>query len=169
MDYQVPKRKMTSGIGEAEKRKYRFFKGKSGKAWLVADVENAAEHIYVEGGKNSQGFGGAELEFELASGDGVIKLKGPWHSNCDAFFCDTGVDIRDKHYTFVIVSRSVEYPGNIYNPLMKDVLYMDKEPCLGSFYRGDELAQKIANELNETVKLYSESSGGSVCKPVEPK
>ena len=55
------------------------------------------------------------------------------------------------------------------NTIMTDVLYIEKEPILGSFNRGEILAQEMANKLEKQVMYYSQSMGGSSCGPVKPK
>lgn len=165
-DFVVQRQPMVCGSAEAEKRRYHKHVGKSGKIWLVADQPNAAANIYVEGGPNSDGFAGRTLTFPLVDG-GEVSLRGPWHTNSDGLFADTGVDVRDKHYTYVVISRRRE-SGEHYESIMVDVLYRDDEPQLGSFHRGDELARQWAREIDAPVFLYSESEGGSSCGQVKP-
>lgn len=165
-DYVVQRQPMRSGQGEAQSRRYYLYTGKSGKRWLVADQDNAAANVYVEGGPNSDGFGGATLTFPLVDGS-EIKLKGPWHGNSDALFEDTGIDVRDRHYTFVVVSRRRE-SGEHYELIHADVLYKDDTPQLGNFHRGDLIAREWAQKLNEIVYLYSASEGGSSSGQVKP-
>ena len=106
-DFVVGRQPIICGSAEAESRKYYKYVGKSGKIWLVADQEDAAANIYAEGGPNSDGFGGRTLTFQLVNGS-EIKLKGPWHTNAQALFEETGIDVRDRHYTFVVISRRRE-------------------------------------------------------------
>jgi len=177
MDYTVKDRQMTCASAEAEKCTYVMQVGKSGRRWLYPDCgSNSASHIYVEGEKNSQGFGGRTLTFKLTPDqlveNGEIKLKGPWHSNSEALFEDTGVDLRDTHVTFVVVSKGREHLDmgecGWYKTVMTDVLYIDDEPTSGSFRRGDEIAKKYANDLGEPVFLHSQSNGGSSTGQVKP-
>ncbi len=165
-DFVVGRLPMVCGSAEAESRRYYKHVGKSGKVWLVADQPDAAANVYVEGGPNSDGFGGRTLTFPLVDGT-ELKLKGPWHANSDSLFHDTGIDVRDKHYTFVVISRGRE-SGEHYESVMVDVLYKDDRPRLGSFHRGDLLAREWAQKLGTPVFLYSRSSGGSSCGQVKP-
>ena len=165
-DYVIGRQPMISARGSAESRRYYRYLGKSGRTWLVADQPNAAANIYVEGGPDSRGFGGSTLTFPLVDGS-EIKLKGPWHANSDSLFADTGVDVRDRHYTFVVISRRRE-SGPHLETICVDVLYKDNEPQLGSFHRGDELARQWAREINASVHLYSDSEGGSSSQFVKP-
>lgn len=165
-DFVVERQPMTCGSSEAESRRYHKHVGKSGKVWLVADQEDAAANVYVEGGPNSDGFGGRTLTFSLVDGT-EIKLKGPWHANSDSLFQDTGIDVRDKHYTFVVISRRRK-SGEHYESVMVDVLYRDERPQLGSFHRGDLLARQWTKNTGASVFLYSQSSGGSSCGQVKP-
>lgn len=165
-DYVVTRQPMVCGSAEAESRRYHKHVGKSGKVWLVADQEDVAANVYVEGGPNSDGFGGRTLTFPLVDGT-EIKLKGPWHANSEALFADTGVDVRDRVFTFVVISRDRK-SGENYESIMVDVLYKDDAPQLGSFHRGDLLAREWAKEIDAPVFLYSQSSGGSSCGQVKP-
>lgn len=165
-DFVIERQPMICGSAEAESRRYYKHVGKSGKIWLVADQEDAAANVYVEGGPNSDGFAGRTLTFPLVDGT-EIKLKGPWHANADAMFADTGVDVRDKHRTFVVVSRDRK-SGKNYESIMVDVLYRDDEPQIGSFHRGDEIARQWAREIGAPVYCYSASAGGSSCGQVKP-
>lgn len=162
------------GSAEAEARKYRLHIGKSGRKWLVGDVPNSAEAIYVEGGPNSRGFAGRELTFPLVGG-GEVKLKGPWHTNCDALLADTGIDVRDKTLSFcVIAKRRVQEtipPSNIYSKtVLLDILYMDKEPVLGPYSRPEiqVMAKAMAVKLGHSIYLHKETHGGGGCGPVDP-
>jgi len=168
MDYTIERRAMTCGSYEAESRKYHLHLSKGGKRYLVADVPNCAGYVYVEGDANSDGFGGRTLSFELVSGE-IIKLKGPWHTNSEDLFRATGVDVRDKHLTFGCISKERGSTGNPYHStIMQDVLYIDKEPTIGPFERIRDMAQRMADERNETLYYYSESESGSSNGPVKP-
>lgn len=169
-DYVIQRQPMRSGQGEAQSRKYHKYLGKSGKTWLVADQPNAGANIYVSanpeelkpGYRGFQGFGGSTLTFPLVNG-GEIKLQGPWHSNSGALYEDTGIDVRDKHYTFVVVSRRRESGGH-YEMIMADVIYRDDAPVLGPFNRGDAIAEELLKTTGaDSLCLYSESEGGSSC------
>lgn len=163
--YIIERQPMISGQGEAQSRQYHMHVGKSGRRWLVAVQEAAAENIYVEGGPNSDGFGGATLTFPIEEGEPVV-LKGPWHANADSLFQDTGIDVRDRHRTFVVVAKDRHYENG--RTILTGILHKDPEPQLGSFHRGDLIAREIARKLDCPVILYSQSSGGSSCGPVKP-
>lgn len=162
-DYKIEPSQMVSASGEASKYKYRLYHSGSGKQWLVADIPNAGDEVYMEGGPNSQGFGGATLAFELLGG-GEIKLKGPWHSSSHALWEAIGIDVRDKHLTFVVISRGRRYENG--QAILTDVIYKDEEPVIGSFDRGKELARRLGHYIRRNLYLYSKSSGGSSCGPI---
>src|SRR5690606_10463847 len=84
--------------------------GKEGTIWLY-DPTNAS-NTYCSGGKGSRGFGGSTVQFTLSNGRGTISLIGPWHSNADNLFEETGVDLRNKFYTWGCVGTGMEYDGN---------------------------------------------------------
>lgn len=89
-----------SGVTEDIVRKMKFKKyiGKSGKTWLVgiANDELHAEmlnEIYVSTNKgDTEGYSGGTLQFQLEDGS-MMSLKGPWHSNPNAFTRDTGIEL----------------------------------------------------------------------------
>lgn len=165
-DFIIERQPMICASAEAESRKYHKYIGKSGRIWLAADQEDAAANVYVEGGPNSDGFAGRTLTFQLTDSS-EIKLKGPWHTNSQALFEDTGVDVRDKYYTYIVISKDRKY-GEHYESIMVDVLYRDEAPQLGSFHRGDVLAREWAREIGVPVYCYSQSKGGSSCGQVKP-
>ncbi len=164
-DFITDSYRMTSGRAEAAERKYHKHISGTDRIYLVADQPNAADNIYVSGDEGSQGFGGSTLSFTLVDGT-EMHLKGPWHTNSHLLKVDTGIDIQDKHETFVVVARDQEYVDG--RTILKDVLYQDAEPTIGFFERGKPIAQKYANELGVPVYLYSQSRGGSSCGPVKP-
>lgn len=164
-DFVIGRKPMLCGSAEAESRRYHKYVGKSDKIWLVADQEDAGSNVYVEGGPNSDGFGGRTLTFLLVDGT-ELKLKGPWHANSQALFEDTSVDVRNKYRTFVVISRRREYIEGL--TVMVDVLYRDEEAQIGSFHRGDLLARAWAKEIGAPVFCYSESRGGSSNGQVKP-
>lgn len=106
--------RMTSGQAEAVSRKYIMYVGKSGWAWFVADQEAKADNIYCTNSENwdvaGNGFGGSTLFLEVINWEeNKLKsenfaLRGGWHSNADALFDDTGVDVRNEHLTFGAIS-----------------------------------------------------------------
>jgi len=112
--------RMQSGRYEAEIRKYKKLIGKSGRIWLVAIQDNPADNIYVSaasaenqpGYKGFRGFAGRTLTFELEDGD-ILELQGPWATNSDALFKDTGYDIRDKYLTFGVIGLSRKYENGV--------------------------------------------------------
>ena len=112
------------------------------------------------------GFAGRELSFKLED-DSVLKLQGPWHSNGDSLFINTGVDIRDKFYTygFIYLDAKCEDGKQHY----KDVLYFDQENVLGSFQRIEDIAQEISNHFKIKVRYGSYSRGGSCHSHKEPE
>jgi hypothetical protein len=164
-DYVIGRQPMRCGSAEAEERRYHKHIGKSGKIWLVADEEGAAAHVYVEGGPNSDGFGGRTLTFPLVDGT-EVKLKGPWHANSDAMFADTGIDVRNQHFTSVCISEGVEY-GRNYETICRGALYRD-ENVLGSFHRPDEIAREWARKLGHRVYMAAQSDGGGHYCFIEP-
>lgn len=160
---------MKCGSSEAESQTYHKYTGKSGKIWLVANQPNAADNVYVEGGKDSDGFAGRTLSFKLVDGC-TLKLTGPWHSNADALFTDTGVDVRDKYLTQGIVALDRQYEDNDYHKpyIYSDVIHYDKSPVIGCFNRIETLAQEFANSTDKIVFYAFISSGGGSSGSLKP-
>lgn len=166
MDYIIENQPMTSGQGEAIAKQYHKYEGKSGRTWLVADVPNAGDYVYVTNNPENttsytqgfQGFGGATLPMLLVEGS-IFQLRGGWHSNSEALYEDTGVDVRDKHLTFIVVARQRVFEAG--QTILKDVLYKDLEPVIGLFDRGKFIANKLYQEFGDPLLLYSRSNGGS--------
>jgi hypothetical protein len=152
------------GQTEAVSKKYFKYEGKSGRTWLVADQPNAADNIYCSNPGNGpgNGFGGAKLSLALVEG-GFFVLNGGWHSNSDSLFRDTGIDLRSKHLTQVVVGRNRTTNSN-HETIITDVLYWEKEPLVGSFYRYKEICDQVIQEYNlDNLVYYMESQDGSSC------
>ena len=148
----------------ADFRNLKTFKkviGKSGVIWLIGNLPNAANHIYVSDDCHGGSFG-QRLSFQLEDGTEEV-LIGPWHSNSESLFNDTGIDIRNKHVTLVVVSQSRGLNT------CDDVVYIDDAPVVGEFDRGKEIAQRIANQLGGQVYLYSRGLSGSSSTPIKPE
>ncbi len=146
--FTAPTYSIMSGIGVAEAATYKRFDGKSGSVWLVAKQPNEADGVYVHNpkDKNSDGFGGATLEFRLDDGS-IYAAKGPWKTGPEELFTDTGYDIRDKHATVVVIgrARSHDYSRDKYygQCIINDVLYQETEPVLGKFDRVKDIAATL--------------------------
>jgi hypothetical protein len=155
---------------ELAKNTYRTAVGKSGKKFYIPDgVPNPADNIYCTESDDwdtpGSGFAGRTLVMECVDEDGNVtteQLKGGWHSNAEALFQETGVDIRDKHKTFVVVAyrRDAE---NFY-----DVVFVDSGPVVGLFQRGEHIATELANKLETPLVCFSRSAGGAVIGMVYP-
>lgn len=147
-------------------------KTESGVWWFWPaehDEQGAMVHvgsIMVFGGPVSDGYGGRTLDFPTRSG--VVKIQGPWHSNTDALYEKTGVDLRDKHRTKGVIALKRQFDGN--DTILADVVWADPdEGTIGTFDRIDVLAQQMANGNNTPVYYYRKSSSGSSCGPMYPK
>lgn len=169
MNYTAKRQAMTCGSAIAEEHVYRKIVDKNHNVWLVAvDVDNPAEFVYFHCLRdvNSDGFAGRVLTFKLEDGT-EYKAKGPWHSNSDQLFRDTGVDVRDTYKTFGCIGlwRSMD---DKCQTTIEDVLYIDDAPTLGLYSRIEKLAQSYADEQTIPVVYYSESSGGNLSAFVYP-
>jgi hypothetical protein len=131
---------------------------RDGTRWFwPADHSTPGEHVHVYACP-SDGYGGAVLRFRCK--DATYECKGPFHSNTDALFAATGVDLRDKHRTWGVVAQRREWEG--LDEILHSILHEDPpEGVIGTFNRVDEIAQKLADERREVLAVYSQSRGGS--------
>lgn len=150
---------MICASSEAESKRLVLVRGKSGRCWLY-DPDGA--DCYVEGGPDSGGFGGRVITFTLLDGT-QVQWKGPWHSNTNALFLDTGVDLRNKHLTWGCVGLGRK--GNT----ITDVIWFDDRPTMGAFDRVESKARELAAERNCPVFVYMQSQGGSLTAMIGAK
>lgn len=157
-----------SASGDAEERKYKMFTGKSGKQWLVAVQPNAADNIYVDGGKGSQGMAGRTLTFILENGEKVDFI-GPWKTGASELLKDTGQDYTQTYYTKGIVALSRENLPWPKGYIFSDILYMDENYVIGAFDRTAKIAQEFADKLGCKVYEASIGKGGGHSGWKDPK
>lgn len=91
----------------------------------------------------------------------TIDIQGPWWSNSDALFSSTGIDVRNTVLSFVVISRDIEYVNH--SAILKDVVYKDDAPTIGSWDRYRTVAKSIFKALPSEDKLmiYHRTQGGS--------
>lgn len=156
MDWTPKELPTISAIGEAAKYVYKKIE-KCGDTWLIPLNSHPADGIHLDKhDPKSEGYGGSYLDFILEDGS-THRAKGPWHSNSRSLYECTGYDIRDKHLTFVVLSRKMEYDSKSYfSPIMKDVVYIDEAPTVGRFERYKELAKQYP----QAKYFYYRSGGG---------
>jgi hypothetical protein len=162
-EYTEKPYRMVSGQGTVYDRTYRKVQGNK-YTWYIPLVDNAAAGIHVDRhDPRSDGYGGSILEFKLEDGT-VDKVKGPWHSNSDALYADTGVDLRGQYYTRVVLARNRVYSGMGLRGTFIDVFYFEEEPVKGVFNRYIEIVQRFLDENPEwdgMVFYHADSEGGS--------
>lgn len=148
---------------EAERREYKMVLDRDQRCVWFYDLTDKSPgstvHVHDPQDEKSDGYGGRVITFKIGKTAEYL-AKGPWHSNSDALFECTGVDLRDKHLTFGCIAkyRGYETGGRTY---LEGILYIDKEPTLGTFGRIREMAKKMATEAGHPIAYHSESSGGS--------
>lgn len=137
--------------------------------WLIAEQPNMADNIYFcSFDPKSEGFGGGTVMFNLLDGE-TIELPGPWHSNADALFSVTGIDIRDRHLSYVVIAEQSEpVIGGYLDYIFKNILYEDTEPTVGLFNRGTIMAREFAKKLGKPVFLLRVGTNGGSHGPVRP-
>ena len=145
---------------EAVEPIYRKIIGKSGCTWLVPIGKFAADNIQVSDGKPGNGYYGHTMVFNLEDGS-TAEFIGLWHTNSDALFKDTGLDIRNKHATKVIIAEVAEYAKGDHRPTLSGIVYEDKDFEEGTFNRGTDLAEIFADKLNKPVYYYVMTGGGA--------
>lgn len=163
-DFTIPGYAMVSAQAMGQDREWKIALGKSGRIWLYSEGRSS---VWVEGGKGSRGCGGSSVAFKLAGGVGSISLVGPWHSNADACFVDTGVDVRSNFMTWGCVGTGRSYDSNTGQSKVTGLVYFDKQPTKGLYERVDLIAWEMQEKDPDTkLYVYSESEGGSHCGPV---
>jgi hypothetical protein len=134
--------------------RFHMVMGKSGRRHLYKENLDP-NYIFVEGGPDSNGCGGRTLDFSMVD-DTIVSLKGPWGSNADYLFEDTGVDLRLRYETQGVIALKSE--GKNWNEyVFTNIIYYEKDFCLGSYDRILDLAQEKANELKQTVHFRERS------------
>lgn len=152
---------------------YKKIVGKSGRNWYI-DTKHEYRSMLVScdprenapGYSGFRGFGGRTLTLNLDDGT-TVEETGPWSSNPDALFSDTGYDVRNKVLSIGVISKKMENTG-AYSRVMMDVVYHDEHPVPGHFKRIEELAQDFADRLGQPMYYYSETYGGSTTFHVKP-
>ena len=105
----------------------------------------------------SQGYAGRWLVFPTADGT-TITLQGPWHSNADALFEYTGIDVRSKHYCQVVIGKDFAAGPPSMN-VITGLLYYE-EPCVQSYDRYKDLLYDLMTQHPELDKLVYNHAGG---------
>lgn len=134
--FVIERQPMICGQAVAQEGNYKMAVDERGCVWLYdLTAKSPAGAIYVHDPNNvkSDGFGGATLTFKVGK-CGKYEAKGPWHTNSEDMFQATGIDLRDKSLTFVVVARRRTYEGHA--TVLEDLLYADAEPMLGSIRTG---------------------------------
>ncbi len=80
--------------------KYNRYDTGGGEIWLVGE-NDSLNNIYVSSTPTNRGFGGTKMSFDLDD-DTTVTLIGPNHSNSDALYNATGIDLKKKDNTHYI-------------------------------------------------------------------
>ena len=155
----------TSYPGPLGNMDYKQLIGKDGRTWLVGNTHNAADHIYADGGKGSEGFGGRTLEFDIDDGS-TLSLIGPWKSNSDHLFAETGHDVRHLHLSMGIISLHQE-PFNYHTGFYINVLHRDHGFEIGPFDRIEQLALGYAAAYRHPTYFAVRTLGGGMARHIE--
>ena len=139
-----------------------------GWVWYIPeDIDNKGDHIHVST-PNKNGYAGSTLQFTMNDGS-VDKVVGPWHSNSESLLRNTGIDLKDTHYTRFIICENTKLRGN--SVLEEGVLY-DTGWQLGYFDsqpNESEMAEFIGKGYQYTRYGVNGSMSGSVDKHLKVK
>jgi hypothetical protein len=131
--------------------------------YLFHDTPDGAENVYFDPeDPRSEGFYGRTIEFLLDTDrhpEAVHPAVGPWHSNADALFDRTGIDLRDRHRTYGAIA--LEKTMTTYETRLHGILHLDSAVTVGRFSRLEDLAHDWQRRLGRPVTVYRESAGGS--------
>jgi hypothetical protein len=169
---------MISGIGEQAKPIYKRCLAKDGRRWWVAaNMPNAADFVYADGGPGSQGFGGATLKFPLEDGT-IDESIGPWHASASGLFEETGYDVRNRTKNWCVIGEEFEYRplGQVFGGganggvvAVLRVHHVDPDGgILHEPYREDIIGHLLANKLRKKLCVIGQSSGGGHITTIEP-
>ena len=160
--YYVKPNQMYAGRGEATKPTYTLYTGTSGCLWLVGDGDDPTDEIYctdsTDPNKAGQGFAGATIEMQLVNGTTFL-LKGGWHASTTGLLIDTGIDLTDKFWVKLTISRRVEY-DDYGTPVMHGLVYQDEDFVQETHERRDKFPQQLSDQLNETLRVLVEGRKG---------
>ncbi len=160
---------MICASGDAEGRVYKLLQGKSGKRWVVAVQENAADNVYQDGGPGSDGMAGRTLTFQLEDGSSVDFI-GPWKTTAGALFADTGHDVRGTTLVQGILAFSMERAKKWEAPdIYRDVIHYDETAVVVAYGSHKDIAQAKANETGREVFFAYVSKGGGAAGAAKPK
>lgn len=162
--FTIPSYGMISAQGIANSNEWKIAIGKSGHIWLYHPERSM---VWVSGGKGSEGCGGSTVDFPLADGLGKISLVGPWNSNADECFRETGIDVRGNFITWGCVGTGRDYDANTGTQRITGLLYFDAAPKKGTYDRIGHLAWDMQEAApDQKLYYYMESAGGSSHGPV---
>lgn len=168
MDFEIKPMAMISGSHEAEVRRYRKYEF-AGGVYLVAIQDACADNVYFHDpkAKNSQGFAGRTLRFELEDGS-FYDAQGPWKCGAKGLNDHCGVDITDKYSSYVVIGKDmkIEKRNNSegYVRIIKDVIYQDDGWQVGPWNREKEILKRFPAGK---YYYYTETAGGSSSGPIE--
>ena len=136
--------------------------------WLYpVNAERPADYIYYCSSRDHAGYAGRKFQFNLEP-FGTFEWQGPWHSNADALFERTAIDLRYEHVTWGVIAKRGDYKlheqengGSVYLDKFYDIVYIDDCPRRGAYDRIEQLAYRMALKSGERLRYYSCSRGGS--------
>lgn len=163
--FQIAYYSQISGSDYAAQDIYDRHVGKTG-IWYVGQKPNRGYKIYYHNprDKDSRGFAGRVLTFVCSDGQSY-DCKGPWHSNADALFADTGIALGNEFITWGCIGLQRTYkPTNSGSSIeyINDLIYFDTEPHEGMHSRVEYYARYLSKLYDEPLMVYSATIGGSI-------
>lgn len=158
---------MVSAMAETEAVRYHLHVGKSRRRWLVGDQPNAADQVWVDGGRGSQGCGGATLKFHLVDGS-EVEFIGPWKTGAGALFEDTGVDVRSKCLVRAVIALDREITPYPKPYRFSRVLHFDTQPVVRDYWWTGNEAKRLADVHQSRVWFSQVTPGGGVHSYADP-
>jgi len=132
---------------------YNFFIDDANKIWLVGNIDNKADYIYVSI-PTIIDEKGMQATFDIVGHAGYLILENVFKSNAQSLYKATGMDLRKTYINYVVISRRRK------DPVLFDVVYMDRKPILSTLNRGVKKTRRIVKERNESLYCYTRGLGG---------
>lgn len=137
---------------------YKRYEDRHGRHWFVpTDTRFPADDVWMWNPNNQNGLNGTIRQFVLGPGSSVT-VKGPWLSNAEHLYKETGVDVRDRSAVKMKVFRK----------LTKQLLYQDHDWVVGSIDSCRDNAQHISNHNSTDVIAEIETAGGGITYTLYP-
>ena len=129
--------------------------------YVPVDHVNVGDHLHVTDPSPGlmKGYGGHPFKFDMNDGTNEVVI-GPWHTNSLGLLKDTDLQVGELHFTQVTLKEN-DHEGAL--------IYDEKEMVLGSFHRGQRIAQQLADIRDKPIYVHVETNEGSHSHTAFPK